>query len=105
MCAIGMSSEFAKSGPSGITIMKSRMLTNCTAATSSTIVRSLRKEDAAEIGAADETGSVFACGETEAGLSRVISTRKGNRWFHDLLTRSLERVLQTDSNGYPSRAP
>src|SRR5260221_14744037 len=31
----------AKSGPSGITIMKSRTLTSCTAATSSTMNRSL----------------------------------------------------------------
>ncbi len=36
----GMPREAEKSGPSGITIMKSRMLTNCTPATSSTTARS-----------------------------------------------------------------
>src|SRR5258708_32727389 len=39
-CEIGMPSAAANCGPIGITITKSRMLTNCTAATSSTIVRS-----------------------------------------------------------------
>src|SRR5262245_36934036 len=54
MCEVGMPSAFAKSGPSGITIMKSRMLTNCTAATSKTTLRSLAVAGA-------------GCGATSAG--------------------------------------
>src|SRR5258708_32959602 len=37
---VGMPKDAAKSGPKGMTMTKSRMLTNCTAATSSTTARS-----------------------------------------------------------------
>src|SRR6476620_10197470 len=68
MCAVGMPSAFAKSGPSGITIMKSRMLTNWTAATRSTSLRSVS-------GGADETADCME-GARMAPSRRVRKTSR-----------------------------
>ena len=72
----GMPSARAKSGPSGITIMKSRMLTNWTAPTRNTRKRS-ETARAPVAGGAAVTFTPFACARAGSESSSVAQRRKG----------------------------
>jgi hypothetical protein len=60
MCEVGMPSEAAKSGPSGMTIMKSSTLTNWIAPTSTMMSRSETTGGVA-VGAAGSSVAITRC--------------------------------------------
>src|SRR5256885_9237142 len=79
-----MPSAAAKSGPIGMTMTKSRMLTNCTAATSSTTARSRRSSTslgchAASVGADLQRVAVDDGGAGVAGHAEVVGAGGGRR--------------------------